>query len=387
MHSIHPLPLINRVEQLNPIVAPLKNRHAPVDKILARVYLPKQIDSEMGQFVSARSVLRFLAIAAHDSDIDDLVWHSAIGSDITRLGAWGESVSRCQTLGESIGQFCESYSRGVTFVDLGLSIEHDYAWFWRRRHLPSTDPEAERQGEQYTLAAMIHVVRQVAGERWHPPAIRLDSASPDWLLRVPGLQDARLNLNHSALALAVPFDLLKLQLPRRHPARSSAASQHPCSITPDDFLGTLHAAMASIPSRLPLSLEMGAEIAGTGPRTLRRLLRKEGTTWRRVVDRVRCERAVDLLQNSALTIADIAFELGYSDHAHFSRAFRRWTRESPLRLSYPTSHYEFQLLIRCRRRGVPAKIRRGRFREHGVAPRDAESSGAGTTSAPSRRAF
>ena len=100
-HSIHPLPLIDRIEQLNPIVALLENRHAPVEELLARAYLPQQIDSGMGQFVSARSALRFLAIAAHDLGIDDLGWHSAIGSDITRLGAWGESVSRCQTLRES----------------------------------------------------------------------------------------------------------------------------------------------------------------------------------------------------------------------------------------------------------------------------------------------
>ncbi|MGO9673197.1 MAG: helix-turn-helix domain-containing protein [Methylocella sp.] len=29
------------------------------------------------------------------------------------------------------------------------------------------------------------------------------------------------------------------------------------------------------------------------------------------------------------SVTNAAFELGYSDPAHFSRAFRRWTGESP----------------------------------------------------------
>jgi AraC-like DNA-binding protein len=83
----------------------------------------------------------------------------------------------------------------------------------------------------------------------------------------------------------------------------------------------MHGALASI--------ELGAEIAGTSPRTLSRWLRQEGTSWRRVVDGIRLERSVELLQNSPLSVADISFELGYSDSAHFTRAFRRWTGECP----------------------------------------------------------
>ena len=40
-------------------------------------------------------------------------------------------------------------------------------------------------------------------------------------------------------------------------------------------------------------------------------------------------REVELLINSAISMAAIAYELGYTDPAHFTRAFKRWTQESP----------------------------------------------------------
>jgi len=64
-------------------------------------------------------------------------------------------------------------------------------------------------------------------------------------------------------------------------------------------------------------------------RSLRRALAEEGTSFRRVVDQVRRERAETFLAQSDLSLAEIAFALGFSEHAAFTRAFRRWTGRSP----------------------------------------------------------
>jgi len=80
---------------------------------------------------------------------------------------------------------------------------------------------------------------------------------------------------------------------------------------------------------VPLSLELGAEIAETSPRTLRRWLAKEGTSWRGILNRIRFEAARNRMLEPTLPLAEIAAELGYADQAHFTRAFRRWTGESP----------------------------------------------------------
>jgi AraC-like DNA-binding protein len=64
-------------------------------------------------------------------------------------------------------------------------------------------------------------------------------------------------------------------------------------------------------------------------RSLRRALADEDTSFRAVIDEVRRERAEALLGQGDLSLAEIAFALGFSEHAAFTRAFRRWTGHSP----------------------------------------------------------
>jgi len=45
----------------------------------------------------------------------------------------------------------------------------------------------------------------------------------------------------------------------------------------------------------------------------------------------RIHRAKELLLNSSLSIAAIAFELGFSSHSHFTFCFRRLTGTTPTR--------------------------------------------------------
>jgi AraC-like DNA-binding protein len=64
-------------------------------------------------------------------------------------------------------------------------------------------------------------------------------------------------------------------------------------------------------------------------RVLQRRLSEFGLTYSQLVDEVRLELARRLFENSRLNLSDIAQELGYSDAAHFTRAFVRWTGVTP----------------------------------------------------------
>jgi AraC-like DNA-binding protein len=78
---------------------------------------------------------------------------------------------------------------------------------------------------------------------------------------------------------------------------------------------------------------IGADQAATAfavsRRTLTRRLGQEGTSFRAVLDDVRRELALALLQDVSRSIADVAFFLQYSEAAAFHRSFRRWTGLTP----------------------------------------------------------
>lgn len=64
-------------------------------------------------------------------------------------------------------------------------------------------------------------------------------------------------------------------------------------------------------------------------RTLQRRLAARRLSYRRVLDECRHRWAEAELTSRERTVADISRQLGYSDPAHFVRAFRRWTGDSP----------------------------------------------------------
>ena len=67
----------------------------------------------------------------------------------------------------------------------------------------------------------------------------------------------------------------------------------------------------------------------SAPRTLRRALAREGTTFEAVRDTVRLKMAQDLLAMSGLPIGQLALTLDFATPSAFIHAFRRWTGETP----------------------------------------------------------
>jgi AraC-like DNA-binding protein len=79
----------------------------------------------------------------------------------------------------------------------------------------------------------------------------------------------------------------------------------------------------------PEALQTFSKALNMSERTLRRRLTDLGVTYSSLLDRIRHERACDLLQNTNMSTADIAHTIGFSDARGFRRAFKRWTGALP----------------------------------------------------------
>jgi AraC-like DNA-binding protein len=77
------------------------------------------------------------------------------------------------------------------------------------------------------------------------------------------------------------------------------------------------------------SFEQVAEKLHITPRTLRRKLDKENTSFRELSINVRSTLAKELLRDGKLSVDQVAERLGYSDSASFCHAFKSWTKQSP----------------------------------------------------------
>ena len=88
----------------------------------------------------------------------------------------------------------------------------------------------------------------------------------------------------------------------------------------------IHALIAS--DQTP-RIDLVADALGISVRTLQRRLADAGASFKALLARSRLAAAIHLLQHTDAKVVDIALDLGYSEQAHFNRAFRRWMGRPP----------------------------------------------------------
>jgi len=68
---------------------------------------------------------------------------------------------------------------------------------------------------------------------------------------------------------------------------------------------------------------------GVSVRTLSRRLKDGGASFLGILDELRADLAKKYLGDKSLSLAEVAYLLGYADASAFSHAFRRWTGKTP----------------------------------------------------------
>lgn len=144
-------------------------------------------------------------------------------------------------------------------------------------------------------------------EHYHFDSARLVAVMDEALLALPVRRD---EVELAAFLDGAPGKISMLYRRDREVARSVREA--------------LAASLAQAPS-----LEEVAARLNMSPRTLHRRLHEEATNFRAVRDGLRREIALDRLQKTKRSVADIASELGYSEPSAFFRAFQGWTGGAP----------------------------------------------------------
>lgn len=121
-----------------------------------------------------------------------------------------------------------------------------------------------------------------------------------------------------------------LRIPNDHARKVTSALQ--TTIT------AAHLLMTRIADQDQSRLGEIAKTIGMSPRTLQRRLKLSGADFEELLEETRRSEAIKLLRQGKYSSTEIAYMIGYSDLAHFTRAFKRWTGYAPSRFhSVPSS--------------------------------------------------
>jgi len=311
------IPLIS-AEHVVRIAALLDANGVPADRYLERCRIPPRVREHPVAFVPGRSVWALVGAADRGEGLGDF-WLDIARVSNWRSAGWVRPLTHAVTLGDAIRAMCSSYVRQIPMNQLGLTVDGTVAWYWRRRVADVRDWPGNEPAEQYTLSFMLEVIRAAAGPDWLPERLKLECSSSGWAATTRRLPGVRIEYGQPLLAVAIPLPLLSM--PVSITALPAAGGEGGSPAT--DFQGSLRQTLEPwFAGGLP-GQEIAAELLWTTPRTLRRRLAEEGTSWRRVVNDLRFASAVARLQEGRSSVGEIAEELGYSDTAHFTRFFRR----------------------------------------------------------------
>ncbi|WP_306670914.1 AraC family transcriptional regulator [Endozoicomonas sp. SESOKO3] len=80
---------------------------------------------------------------------------------------------------------------------------------------------------------------------------------------------------------------------------------------------------------IPPTTSKMAGLMNISGRTFQRKLTELGLSYRELVNKIRHEKAIALIESSDTPLSTVAYELGFGDLSSFSRAFKSWTGMSP----------------------------------------------------------
>jgi AraC-like DNA-binding protein len=308
-----------------------------LDALLAAAKLPARPEIQPDGLIAYQQLLDFMAQARRKTGIWHLPLLAARNAELGSLGTWGRVLARASTLGDLFDRTVKNFHLHTTGARWWTVARGDEVLlcqqFDRRLDLAGSDVVVP------LLAHMLNAVRSVVGAAWQPRRITL--GYPVSLSLEPLGIDAPVRVT-GVTSIAIPRQLLSAPTPRilahiaeghRDPMRTLSESS-----PLDDFEGSVRQALLPLVAHQGIGIEVLAEIARLKVRTLQRRLTESGLCFRTVLQELRFARALERMQDPAAKLIDIGLEVGFSDPAHFTRAFRRWTGLSPRefrRLHYP----------------------------------------------------
>lgn len=290
-------------------------------------------DVESGRIVPRAQIHHTLALAARHLGVAELGLALGGSADAAKLGPIGHALAA----GHSAEACLQAHIAAMPTLQSHVTM-----------HLLKQGPEAvmvhgligddETAWLLYEGAAAFHVfmLRHLLGADWVPDKVVFPhackgrrAAYEDWFqapVQFGSGSQVRIHMQRAALANPLGAAPPASETSTRPEDSTSVAAVR---LGASDTRQAVERIIQSSLPEGPATLQQAAEILGQSARTIQRRLADDGTDYETLVDDCRRAKARQLLARPRTTVTAVAMELGYSDAAHFNRAFRRWEGGSP----------------------------------------------------------
>ena len=261
----------------------------------------------------------------------------AVGSriNLTNLGMFGFAAMACGTLRELISVGLRFFSLSTLHVSIQLSEgPAECEIVLDAGHLPDDVRrffvERDIAGVVATVPAFVHPVLARYVDQ-----ISFELAAGEEYLRplLDRVAIRHVEFDRERSVIRAPREMLDEPLPQADP-HTLAACVAECERILErrqrhhGLSARVRSVLLSAPGEMP-GLNTVATSLHMHPRTLRRRLAGEDTSFRAITNDVRATLAAELLSQVGLSVEQVARRLGYAETAAFNHAFARWYGLAP----------------------------------------------------------
>jgi AraC-like DNA-binding protein len=313
-------------------VAFLREHDLPIASLLSRAGVSESDIDDRQRRIGAAAQGRILEYAAETLGDSEFGLHLAQKVNPREAGLLFYVSSAAEDIGDAlalVARYCRIVNEavrlklirspeGITIEIKFIGVPRHFAW----------------QNTEFIVAAMVKGLREMAGRDFLPTQVGFTLArEPDsgefqrffgCPVEFSGPAD-RFSLSNETLAIPLMTSdeyLLETLRPVCDEAAKERNTAH----------GTLRSSIENeVQKLLPhgkANRQRVAKALGLTERTLAQKLGEENTSYEKIVDRLRHSLALQYIKEPSVSVAQIAWLLGYEGPTSFNHAFARWTGRS-----------------------------------------------------------
>ncbi|NCF17662.1 MAG: helix-turn-helix domain-containing protein [Haliea sp.] len=282
--------------------------------------------------ISIKAMERLLALLIPASNDPCFGLHSARFVEPASYSVLGYISMNCSTLRETLANTA-IYEKIVGDMGVSSTLIED-GFVLQRWDCRFTHPLVRRHAIENVLGSWQVYVREFA----HIDTKSIDCiwlehsapADPELLNDYQEVFGCEVHFDQAASGIRFGEEFLDTPLPQANKKLLMALLDHATQILTEIdrdqpiTIRVKNLLRLMLKEREPSSTQV-AELLNMSSRTLQRKLGAEGTQYQTVLNEVRLELALYYIENTTLSLDQIAHELGYGEARSFYRSFKQWT--------------------------------------------------------------
>ena len=300
------------------------------DPIIKAAGLDPRLFDDSASVIPYRALGRLCALSVARTRCRHFGLLAGRRTTILSLGLVGRLMLHSETFGDALRGLVAHLSVQDRVIVPSLDVAGDTAVFSHAVYQPGM--ESADQITDGAIACAVNAIRALLGADWAPAEVLLARGQPADTEPYRRHFRAPVRFDQEIAALVFPSRCLERRITGADPLLRAMLEERIQQLKgaqgsefPDDIRRLLRMRLTND----RCSADAIADLLAIHRRTLCRRLKGGGMGYRAITNEIRFEIARQLLEDTTVSLGEIAAALDYSEASAFTRAFRRWSGETP----------------------------------------------------------